>query len=428
MIPSNKIVLSGVSNNISEYAKGKLQIIGKLEDTKKIKKGDIVYIKNKSFKSDSLFVVYSSIKHGVGGVILEKGGKIDHGIVAAKELHIPMITTSTSLDHLLFPGQNYTLIKENLYKGSYPLKRIKYRKSKNLETNHKVKLNLGFSLTLRLYPEIVKIADGVAFCRLEFSLLEILEGVHPNIFLRKNSSEILSKRLMQTIEPIVSAFGDKPVWFRTDDFSAEQLLEMEGGKRNELKELNSMMGWRGIRRSIQDHSLLIPQFKALKSLLDKGYKNIGIFPPMTIDISEYRAWLKIAFACGLDKGIKFGLMVETPAAALTIKKFIPYISFVIFGTNDLTQFTLALDRTNPRISHLFNENNPAVLSLLKYAIKECKKHNIETSIGGQAGSDIPFVSKMLNFGISGTSVNPDLETIDKIRKHIYAYEQDKQAI
>lgn len=425
MISQRKIILSGISNNIGEFAKGKLSIVNKSEDVRTIKKGNIAIIKKKSFGSDSLQVVYSSIKHGASGIILEEGSLTDHGVIAAKELHIPMLITKDMVN-LGNHEKEYILFKTEVYDGGIP-PRIKLSlPSSHLKTHHKVKLNLGFPLTLRLYPEIADLVDGVAFCRLEFTLMEILGGLHPKIFLENNSLQILSKKLSLALKPLVFAFKDKPVWFRTDDFSAEQLLEMKGGKRYESRELNSMMGWRGIRRSIQEKTLLKAQFGALKILINEGYKNIGVFPPMAICLAEYKEWLKIAHSCGLEKGARFGLMVETPAAAITIQDFIPFISFVVFGTNDLTQFTLALDRNNPKTQTLFDERNPAVLYLLKSVINACRKKDIETSIGGQAGSDVAFLSLMLDYGISGTSVNPDLDSITNVRSYIHSYEKKRK--
>ena len=105
----------------------------------------------------------------------------------------------------------------------------------------------------------------------------------------------------------------------------------------------------------------------LKILLNEGFDNIAIFPPMTNSIKEYKRWLKIAEDCGIKK-IKKGLMVETPRAALMIEEFLKHINFVVFGTNDLTSFLLSVDRNNPRIQNIFNETDEVVMKVIKETI------------------------------------------------------------
>lgn len=417
-----KLILKGLSNNITQSVSGKIKVVASLKDASKIEKGSIALIKKKSYTSDSLLITYSSITNGAVGIILEQGGRLDHGPIAARELFIPLIITSKEVK-FPFKDKIYSISNAKLYDGFINDNKRNERIYSSSKIEHRLKLNLGFPETISLHPEIVNFVDGVAFCRLEFCLLEIFKNTHPNVFLKKNSSKLLTKKITEKLEIVVSAFSGKPVWFRTDDFSVDQLLDMKGGEKFESVESNPAIGFRGIRRSGQSQ-ILKPQFKALKMLVDKGYKNIGVFPPMTTNIEEYLKWQKIAESVGLSKkNIKFGLMVETPAAALTIEKFVPHISFVVFGTNDLTQFTLALDRSNPKLQYLFDEKSPAVLYLLKLVIDVCNKNGIETTIGGQAGSDPDFLKEVLKLGITGTSVNPDLQTISKIRDCIYNYEQ-----
>src|SRR3989338_5131657 len=116
---------------------------------------------------------------------------------------------------------------------------------------------------------------------------------------------------------------------------------MEHGQEYETEEANPAVGWRGIRRSIDQPEIVRPQFQALKILMDRGYSNIGMFPPMVTHVSEYRQWLELAREAGLTNITK-GLTVETPRAAYTINEFIGLIDFALFGTNDLTQFLLTI--------------------------------------------------------------------------------------
>jgi len=110
-------------------------------------------------------------------------------------------------------------------------------------------------------------------------------------------------------------------------------------------------------------------------------------------------------------------MVEIPAAALIIEEFIREgIDFISFGTNDLTQYTLAVDRNNERVAKLYTEKHPAVMKLIEMVIKACRKAGVETSICGQAGSDPEVAKKLVEFGISSISANPD--AVQSIREMV----------
>lgn len=422
MVGDNKALVHGKNRGHAKNVSGKLVIIHHTNDLNKVVPGTIVVIKESALSGESLLLVYRSCKKGAIGIVIERIGKLDHGVIAAKELGIPALVLSDYLEGAV-EGESYTIQDDSLYQGvvlsseSIPLI------TKPISTKHKVKLNVGFPETIIKNPSLANLVDGVAFARLEFCLLDILDNIHPIKYVREKTEAVMAQKLAATLEPLLQAFRRKPVWFRTDDFATDQLLQMEGGQELEEKESSSMLGWRGIRRSIEQTEILTPQFKAMKILIDKGYDNIGLFPPMVSDISEYKSWLHIAHSVGLTtKNIQFGLMVETPACALTIEDFLDDISFVVFGTNDLTQFTLAVDRSNPKLTHLFDEKKPAVLKLMEHVISHCAKRGIETSVGGQAGSDPALIKILLEYGLSGTSLNPDFITIDDMRRQISVFE------
>ncbi|MGZ7048237.1 MAG: putative PEP-binding protein, partial [Methanobacterium sp.] len=183
----------------------------------------------------------------------------------------------------------------------------------------------------------------------------------------------------------------------------------EGGE-DEPYEHNPMLGWRGIRRELDEPEILKAEFKAIKKLREQGYTNIGIMIPLVQHPDELKKAKEIAKEVGLkpQKTIEFGIMVETPAAALTIEDFIAEgLDFVSFGTNDLTQYTLAIDRNNENVADLYTEKHPAVLKLLVYVINKCNKAGVKTSICGQAGSMPDIVEKLVEAGIQSVSANTD---------------------
>ena len=214
---------------------------------------------------------------------------------------------------------------------------------------------------------------------------------------------------MENVFKVADVFYPKTVWYRTLDAPTDEFKSLKGGE-DDPYEHNPMLGWRGIRRELDEPEILKAEFKAIKKLHEQGYTNIGIMIPLVQHPDELKQAKKIAREVGLkpQKNIEFGIMVETPAAALIIEDFIAEgLDFVSFGTNDLTQYTLAIDRNNENVADLFTEQHPAILKLLERVIKECNKAGVKTSICGQAGSIPSVVEKLVELGITSVSANTD---------------------
>ena len=409
-----KNIIYGENTGFETTVTGRLTIVDSLSNIKYVCSGDITYIPRTAFGADSLLPIYRAIKLGAIGIIREGGGRTDHGSVAAKEMGVPCITLGSSSDLITSYSKKVISIRKNeVLEGAIPKEPIQSPDRYPL-TSHKVKINLGFPEVLDKYPALPDVSDGVAFARLEFLLLDILENVHILEYIKRNGKDELARRIADSLEPAVKAFHNvgKPFWIRTDDFSPEHLISMEHGQEYETEEANPAVGWRGIRRSIDQPEIVRPQFQALKILMDRGYSNIGMFPPMVTHVSEYRQWLELAREAGLTNITK-GLTVETPRAAYTINEFIGLIDFALFGTNDLTQFLLTIDRGNVRLASRFDETDPIVISVMNKVIESCNRADVETTIGGQAGSSIRLLKNLPS--ITGTSVNPDPYVISDVR-------------
>ncbi len=396
---------------------GFLSIINNETDIKNFRKGKIALFNLNFLSTDSLIIVSNLINKGAIGFISFDTTKSDHGCIAAKEMGMNFYSLNKKNKNILsFENKLITLKKNAIYAGK-TIKRNNVIKSylKKKSISHKVKINLGFPNLLKKKKDVINICDGVGFSRIEFLMSSILNNIHPKKYIEIHGLKKFSHQIADLLRPAVKTFANKKkeYWIRTDDFSVEQLINMRFGKDYEIKEKNSSTGLRGIRRSIQEESFIIPQFKALKILINEGYENLGVFPPMTNSIDEYKKWKKIALRNGLKK-IKFGVMVETPRAAIMIKEFINEIKFVVFGTNDLTSFLLSVDRSNPNVQNIFNENDEVVIKIIKDVIKVCKENSIETFIGGQIADNEKFITKLNRYGLTGVSVNPDIETVNKM--------------
>jgi len=250
-------------------------------------------------------------------------------------------------------------------------------------------------------------ADGVGLLRAEHMITE--SGTHPAEFIRMGREDELVQAIKEGIEKVVSQFKGKPVWYRTFDARSDEYRNLKGGEK-EPEEENPMIGWHGIRRDLDEPELLKAQFLAVKKLVEQGYSNIGIMLPFVISAEEVKKAMGVAREAGLDpeKDVEFGVMIETPAAAMVIRELIGTgIKFISFGTNDLTQLTLGIDRNNERIQKHFSELHPAVLGLIKRVIKECRKAGVKTSICGQAASNPKMVKELVRMGIDSVSANID---------------------
>jgi pyruvate,water dikinase len=198
---------------------------------------------------------------------------------------------------------------------------------------------------------------------------------------------------------------------RTDEYR-----NLEGGDK-EPKETDPMIGWHAIRRALDEPEILKAEFEAIKRLHEKGMKNIGVMIPFVIRTRELRKAKEIMRQVGLEprEDIKFGVMVETPASCWIMEDICKEgIDFISFGTNDLTQLTLGIDRNNERIQKLYDEMHAAVLGQMAMVIRICKRYNVETSICGQAGSRPEMAKFLVRNGIDSISANPD--AVQQIRE------------
>ncbi|MBS3145339.1 hypothetical protein J4414_00870 [Candidatus Woesearchaeota archaeon] len=217
------------------------------------------------------------------------------------------------------------------------------------------------------------------------------------------NDEELTNALTEKLEIIASSFKDKPIWYRTLDY-------------NDKNDKNPLLGYRGIRKSLDKIETLKAEFKAVKNLYDKGHTNIGITLPLITDINQIKKAKQALRDVGLEPldEIEFGVMIETPAACSIIEDICAEgIDFINIGLNDLTQAILFLDMKNTKTFSLYDEEHPAVLKNIKSVIKACRQYNVETSV---TTGNVDLVSFLVKSGID--SIITHEETIKKMIKAI----------
>ncbi len=366
------------------------------------------------------------------GIITDEGGVTCHAAIVSRELGIPCVVGTGDASKILKEKSIVTIDGSKGFVFDGKLKTEEKDSGKDISsttvipqqsilTVTEVKVNVSMPEAAKKAAETG--ADGVGLLRTEHMMLAL--GVHPKKFITDGKEDELVKALVENILKVADAFYPKTVWYRTLDAPTDEFKSLKGGE-DEPYEHNPMLGWRGIRRELDEPEILKAEFKAIKKLHEEGYTNIGIMLPLVQHPDELREAKKIAREVGLkpQKNIEWGIMVETPGAALTIEDFIAEgIDFVSFGTNDLTQYTLAIDRNNEHVAGLYSERHPAIMKLISMVIKECNKAGVKTSICGQAGSMPDIVEQLVELGITSVSANTDAvatvrETVARVEKKL----------
>ena len=211
-------------------------------------------------------------------------------------------------------------------------------------------------------------------------------------------------------QQIADKFTGTSVIIRTFDLGYDKLSTESVW----MSEDNPALGWRGIRPMLD----MIPVFKTqIRAILRASTrKNIKIMLPMITELGELEKAKKLIAQVKFrlrkdelpfDPDIKIGIMVEVPSAAMTADVLARKVDFISIGTNDLTQYTLAVDRMNSRVAHLYSAFHPAVLNLIKMTVEACKKHDIPVSICGEVAGDLLALPLFVGMELDMLSMNPN---------------------
>jgi pyruvate,water dikinase len=359
-------------------------------------------------------------------IVTDEGGLTSHAAIVSRELGVPAVVGTKEATKKLTDGMFVTVDGEKGIIFSGVLERaevapavgtVAIAASKPI-TATEVKVNV--SIAEATERAVATRADGVGLLRVEHMILGM--GKHPHWYIEHNKKDEFISELQKGIRTVVDAFFPRPVWVRTLDAPTDEFREMEGGEGEPI-EPNPMLGWRGIRRDLRDVEVFKMQLQTFKNLIDDGYNNIGIMLPLVQHQDEVRQAKQIIAEMGIDfDKVDVGIMIEIPASALIIEDLVAEgIDFVSFGTNDLTQYTLAVDRNNENVAYLYNEQHPAVLKLIEYVIECCNKAGVVTSICGQAGSNPKMADKLVRMGISSLSSN--IDAVERVREAVARTEQ-----
>ena len=388
-----EIILTGTAASPG-IASGKIKIVEKLEDLQKINKGDILV--TKMTNPDMVVTMQKS-----AAIVTDEGGLTAHASIVSREMGIPCVVGTQEATTKLKEGETITVdgFTGKVYKGKIAETVQKEVLPISTETKTKIKVIVDLpSFAERAAKS--KIRD-VGLTRIEGIIAE--SGKHPNYFLLQKQMQDYEEIIFKGVNDIAKYF-DK-LWIRTSDIRSDEFQNLKGAP--EEKEANPMLGMHGIRYGLKNPEVLKSELNALKRISEKG-KEIGLLLPQIISVEEVQQVKKFLQEINAPE-IKVGVMVETPSAVQLIREICDEgIDFISFGTNDLTQYILAVDRGNEQVQELYNEMHPAVLHQLEYVIRVCKRNKVETSICGQAGSRKEMAKFLVEKGIDSISVNADM--------------------
>ncbi|MDO5825119.1 MAG: phosphoenolpyruvate synthase [Methanosphaera sp.] len=401
---------------------GTVKIVSNLDELDKILDGDILVT------TMTTPDMVPAMKRA-NGIVTDEGGVTCHAAIISRELGIPCVSGTGNATSVLEDNVEVTIDgkKGLVFEGTFASSDSSQQESEStvnvqaapLLTVTDVKVNVSMAEAAK--KAYATGADGVGLLRTEHMMLAT--GTVPYKFIDEGREDELVHVLADGILKVVDVFYPKTVWYRTLDAPTDEFKTLEGGE-NEPEEANPMLGWRGIRREIDQPAILKAEFKAIKKLHEQGYTNIGVMLPLLHKPEELHEAKEIAKSVGLipHKDVDFGMMVETPASAIIIEEFIAEgLDFVSFGTNDLTQYTLALDRNNELVAKHYTEAHPAVMKLIMNVIEKCNEAGVTTSICGQAGSKPEIVEKLVEAGIDSISANTD--AVPEIRRIVAKVEK-----
>ncbi|AWH89647.1 phosphoenolpyruvate-protein phosphotransferase PtsI [Limnobaculum parvum] len=360
------------------------------------------------------------------GFITDLGGRTSHTSIMARSLEIPAIVGTNDVtkqvkngDYLILDCVNNkvyvnppteTIEQLKAAQAQYLSDKNELAKLKDLPAitldGHQVEVasNIG---TVRDVPGAERNgAEGVGLYRTEFLFMD--RDAFPT-----------EEEQFQAYKAVVEAMGDLPVILRTMDIGGDKDLPY----MNLPKEENPFLGWRAIRICLDRKEILHAQLRA--TLRASAFGKLRIMFPMIISVEEVRL-LKTELEMlkdqlrkenvAFDESIEVGVMVETPAAAAIAHHLAKEVDFFSIGTNDLTQYTLAVDRGNELISHLYNPLSPSVLTLIKQVIDASHKEGKWTGMCGELAGDERATLLLLGMGLDEFSMSAI--SIPRIKKII----------
>ena len=353
--------------------------------------------------------------HQVAAFVTDVGGSTSHTAILARSLAIPAIVALHTARELVREDEviivdgtqgvvivdpDETVLAEyRLKQSQWKLERQKLSRIKTAtaETLDGTVIELHANIELPTDLAAVKLsgATGIGLFRTEFLFMN-----------RKDSPD--EEEQLAAYKAVAEGMRGQPVVIRTLDIGADKTLDSADSGIS-----HSALGLRAIRYCLSEPQLFNTQLRAI--LRASRYGDVRILIPMLVSVTELRqtiAALDIAKAQLKAEGKKFndaiqvGGMIEIPAAAIALPMFLKTLDFLSIGTNDLIQYTLAIDRTDDAVAHLYDPLHPAVLMLISNVIQQANAANVPVAVCGEMAGDVELTRLLLGFGLRHFSMHP----------------------
>ncbi len=379
---------------------------------------------------------WEPIMKGAAAIVTDRGGRTCHAAIVSRELGIPCIVGTGNVTRKVRTGEPVTVSAADgevgtVYRGILPFNVRRTNISKLPKTRTKVMVNLGNpaeAFSVAALP-----TDGVGLARLEFIINSHIK-VHPLALFHfarlkdagvrrqiealtvgyRDKKQFFVDQLAQGVAMIAAAAWPHDVIVRLTDFKTNEYAGLVGGTQFEPKEENPMLGWRGASRyySPSYRPAFTLECRALKKVRETlGFTNVKVMVPFCRTPEEGRKVLAEMAANGLKRGVHgldVYIMTEIPSNAILVDEFARHFDGFSIGSNDLTQLVLGVDRDSALVSHIYDERNEAVKTLIRQAIHGAHRRRRKIGICGQAPSDFPdFAQFLVREGIDSISLNPD---------------------
>lgn len=438
---SEKVLIKGIAVG-DKIGSGKVNILFSLDkrviEGHEFNEGDVLV-------TDITDPDWEPIMKKASAIITNKGGRTCHAAIVARELGVPAIVGCGNATEVLAEGTMVTVSCAEgehgiVYDGEISFDKKVYSLADIPAVRTPIMLNVASPSVCFQFSSLP--AKGVGLAREEFIINNYIKA-HPLALLNHkklndaalskeieklivgydSEEEYFVKKLAHGISKIASAYYPNKVILRFSDFKSNEYFNLLGGNHFEPVEENPMIGWRGASRYYAEK--FKPAFglecKAIKQVREVlGLQNVVVMIPFCRTVEELKKVYAVMEEFGLkrgEKGLEVYLMAEIPSNIILADEFAKLIDGFSIGSNDLTQLVLGLDRDSSLVADLYDERNPAVLSMISSLIKTAKANNVKVGICGQGPSDHPdFAQFLVKEGIDSISVTPDsfMKTVQAI--------------